>query len=120
MSERETNGQFGKGNKVATGNKGGGRSARPKEEQYLAIMLKACSAEDWEKIVISAVVHAKAGDSRAREWLANYIIGKPVERHEISGPEGGPLAVEHILDDATVAEAIRVLGSPNGCQGCGS
>lgn len=94
MSERQSNGQFGKGNKVAAGNKGGGRSARPKEEQYLAIMLKTCTPDDWEKIVISAVTHAKAGDSRAREWLSNYILGKPIERHELTGADGERLKIE--------------------------
>jgi len=94
VSEREANGQFGKGNKVAVGNKGGGRSARPKEEQYLDIMLRTCTAEDWEKIVKSAVTFAKAGDGKAREWLSNYILGKPVERQEISGPEGNGLRIE--------------------------
>ena len=95
MSERQSNGQFGKGNKVAAGHKGnGGRPARPKEEQYFAIMIKACTPEDWEKIVVSAVTHAKAGDSRAREWLSNHLLGKPVERHELTGAEGERLRIE--------------------------
>lgn len=116
VSERETNGQFGKGNKVSVGNKGGGRSSRPKEEQYLSILLKTCTPEDWEKIVLSAVTHAKAGDSRARDWLSNYILGKAVERHEITGS----VEIDHSVDANAITEALRILGTTNGCQGCGS
>ena len=109
MSEREANGQFGKGNRVAAGNKGGGRSARPKEEQYLDIMLRTCTAEDWEKIVKSAVTFAKAGDGKAREWLSNYILGKPIERTEISGPNGSKLELnltwgDYATDDGASPE----------------
>lgn len=95
MGEREIDGRFGKGNGVAKGHKGaGGRPARPKEEQYLTLMLKGCPPEDWEKIVSSAVTFAKAGDSQARQWLSNYILGKPVERHEITGADGERLKIE--------------------------
>ena len=37
---------------------------------------------------------------------------------EVSGPEGGPVIVEHELDADTIAEALRILGGPDGCS-CG-
>ena len=82
---------------------------RPKEEQYLDIMLRTCTPDDWEKIVLSAVTRAKAGDSKAREWLSNYILGKPIERTEISGPNGSKLELsltwgDYATDDGASPE----------------
>jgi hypothetical protein len=31
----------------------------------------------WQAIVARAVEDAKAGDARAREWLARYLVGDP-------------------------------------------
>lgn len=37
---------------------------------------------------------AKRGDTSARKWLSDYLLGLPVQRQEISGPDGGPLPVK--------------------------
>ena len=37
----------------------------------------ACSPEIWREIIEKAVVDAKNGDAKAREWLASYLVGKP-------------------------------------------
>ncbi len=44
-----------------------------------------CTAEDWQAIVAKAVEQAKRGDSVARKFLADYLIGPPVEHKDVQG-----------------------------------
>ena len=105
MAERDERGRFAKGN-----GGGPGRPKKTREEQYLDILLSVVTPKEWEHVCAVALSRARAGDGKAREWLGNYIIGKPVERHELTGAEGAPISVEHELNADTIAEAIRILG----------
>ena len=76
------------------GNPGGpGRPKRTTEDRYLRSLESVVSMTDWREIVEKAVTQAKRGDSRAREWLSGYLLGKPLQRTEISGPDGGALSL---------------------------
>jgi len=88
MVGRDSKGRFAKGHKG-----GPGRPKRSVEEKYLAALYRRVSIKDWNTIIDSAVARAKAGDSTARQWLSDYLLGKPVQRQEISGPDGGPVVV---------------------------
>ena len=89
MTGRDKNGQFKKGEY-----KGGpGRPKKEREVEYYRILTMRCTREDWDAIVDKAVKQAKGGDSVARKWLADYLIGPPVERKEISGPDGDVIRV---------------------------
>jgi len=72
---RDNNGQF------SVGNPGGpGRPRRAVEIDYLSAIGDVVSIDDWREIASRAVVDAKSGDARAREWLAKYLIGEhPLE-----------------------------------------
>jgi hypothetical protein len=87
--ERDKQGHFIKGN-----GGGPGRPKRPKEEKYWRILLTSVSADDWRAIVDKAVEQAKRGDAVARKWLADYLVGPPVERKEITGADGKALRIE--------------------------
>jgi len=95
MANRDSRGRFIKGNKAAQGNVGGGRPAREREERYNEIMLTTCSFEDWAAIIVTAVQQAKQGDYRARDFLANYLIGKAALNFGVS-PQLGELLEELI------------------------
>jgi hypothetical protein len=70
MDKRDGNGRF------EPGNSGGpGRPPRQTEAAYLRITTAACSLEDWREIVTKAVVDAKTGNAKAREFLARYVLG---------------------------------------------
>ena len=70
--KREESGQF------APGNQGGpGRPPRQTESEYLTAMKQGCSPQDWQEIIQKAVIDAKEGDAKARDWLASYLIGLP-------------------------------------------
>ena len=57
----------------------------------MEITLSAVTFEDWRAIVKKAVVQSKRGNPQARKFLADYIIGPPPQRHEVTGADGGPL-----------------------------
>lgn len=70
--DRDKNGAF------ATGNKGGpGRPSRAIERDYLLTLSECCPPDTWRQIVQRAVVDAKLGDGKARDWLASYLMGNP-------------------------------------------
>jgi hypothetical protein len=67
---RNPNGTFGPGNPG-----GPGRPRRGVEREYLSALVEAVPLADWRAIVGKAVADAKAGNPRAREWLAKYLLG---------------------------------------------
>lgn len=70
MAGRKTNGQFGPGNKFATG-----RPKRDTELDYLRALSDAVPLETWADICRNAASRAREGDAKAREWIAKYLIG---------------------------------------------
>ena len=79
---RNDNGTF------APGNPGGpGRPRRTLEREYLAVLLDTISISDWRAIIAKAVDDAKAGDGRARDWLARYILPQPLKPTELAADE---------------------------------
>lgn len=94
--DRNENGQFAQGN---PGNKNApGRPKRAKEEKYLKALLRTVSPKDWILIVEKAVQQAQRGDYQARKWLADYIIGSPVQRAELTGLDGHEVIIRVIYD----------------------
>ena len=108
MSEREQNGRFGKGNQIAKGNNGG-RPRRTVEERCLAQLVNAVSEEDLDKMISVGLSRAKAGDIAWAKLLLGYLIGLPIQRTEISGPNGGKVEVnltwgDYATDDGASPE----------------
>jgi hypothetical protein len=90
---RDKKGRFAKGN-----GGGPGRKPRATEDKYRDLMLSVITPDHWLKIVTKAIEQAERGDSTARKWLADYLIGPPVERKEISGTDAGPIIFEVVYD----------------------
>lgn len=82
MNGRDTNGQFATGNSY-----GKGRPPRDAELIYLSKLTEQCSEDRWSKIVERAVTDAENGNPKAREWLASYLIGRPMHRLDIAFEE---------------------------------
>lgn len=102
-AKRDQNGRFVKGH-----GGGPGRPKRSTEEKYLKALSKIVTSKDWEKVIMTALSRAKAGDGNARQWLSDYLIGKPLQRTEITGADGGPIGyrnfdrdLERAYDDST-------------------
>ena len=71
---RDSKGRFVKG---ASGNPQG-RLPKQTETSYLQVSESVCTFDVWREITMKAVEQAKRGDARARQWLSDYLIGKPV------------------------------------------
>ena len=78
----------------------GGRPKRPKAEAYLRTLEQGVTLADWKLIIEKAVAQAQRGDSRARTWLSDYLLGKPLQRTEVTGADGGPLSLAMKWEDA--------------------
>ncbi len=86
---RDKNGRFVKGHEPM-----GGRPKREREVEYYRILSTRVTIDDWHAIIDRAIRDAKSGDAVARRWLADYLIGPPVERKEIANPPGETLRIE--------------------------
>jgi hypothetical protein len=75
-----------------------GRPKKAREERFLEITLSAVSFADWKEIIQKAVVQAKRGDSTARKWLSDYLIGHPIQKHELEGNLDKPVVFKVIYD----------------------
>ena len=80
MIERDERGHFKKG--VSANPKG--RPPMPKEEKFYKATLAAVSLSDWRDIVKKAVELAKRGNPAARRWLADYLMGPPQQKMDIT------------------------------------
>ena len=97
---RDENGRFVKGHNGISP----GRPKRSTEEKYLTALSRHVTLKDWATIVNTAVARAKAGDSTARQWLSDYLMGKPVQRQEISGVDGAAIDIHDSRFDAALAK----------------
>lgn len=89
--------------RFAPGNPGGpGRPCRPVEWQYLRALNEAVSLTAWKAVVKAAVAQARKGDSKAREWLALYLIGS-------SPPRLVDIAADEIAGMGVGIEILRAL-----------
>lgn len=73
-----------------------GRPSKEREIQYRDVLLTAISLMDWRKIVEKARDQALRGDAVARKWLADYLVGVPVQKFEHSGEDGAPISIQII------------------------
>ena len=87
---RNSQGQF------APGNPGGpGRPRRVAERDYLVTLSEECPLEIWRAICRRAVADALAGDPRARDWLARYLLGNPAELPTLAAATSQPEGPKH-------------------------
>jgi hypothetical protein len=61
-----------------------------------------------ERVVRAHVRKALEGDMPAVKELYDRVDGKTADKHEVSGPEGGPVKVD-LNDDTQVREVVRSL-----------
>jgi len=76
-----------------------GGPGRPKMRDTVTGHLREFMLGDDEKagIVDALIVKAMKGDTRAIELCLHYGIGKPTDKVEVSGPDGGPIT--HATED---------------------
>jgi hypothetical protein len=80
MTDRDAKGRFVKGNR---GNPKG-RMPKEREVKFYDLTVSAVSEEDWTGIVKTAVRLATKGDSQARKWLSDFLIGLPQQKVDLT------------------------------------
>ena len=73
---------------------------------YIKAMSENVSLEDWALIIKKAIADAIDGDHRARQWIASYLVGTPIQRVAIDA------RVEEVrfTEDQRALAAKRLLG----------
>jgi hypothetical protein len=77
-----------------------GRKPREVEKDYLARLRACVTPPDWNAIIDRAVVDAKRGDTAARKFLADYLIGVPVQKIEATGKNGEPIEIIEVMRES--------------------
>lgn len=103
MNNRDEKGRFIKGNKANPN----GRPSKPREQRFYEITLSAVTTEDWKAIIGKAVEQAKRGDYQARKFLAEHLLGLPVQKTELLGLNVNPANDVHIEDLSVVVDLIQ-------------
>lgn len=86
MTDRDEQGRFVAGNKAS---KGG--VTRAKKNEYAALFFEEINLNDFRKIIQKARRQALLGDRHARQWLAEYMVGKPPQILELRAGEAALL-----------------------------
>jgi len=82
-----------------SGNPGGpGRPKRSVEDRYLKAVIKSMPADDWLKVLDRVKLLAMRGERWAVEFYADRIIGKPLQRNEVTGADGNELTIRYVND----------------------
>lgn len=93
-----------KDGKFADGHVGiGGRPRKDREQRFYEVAVSTVTFKDWREIIEKAVYQAKRGDTAARKFLADYLMGTPINRTEIFGKDGEKLQVEVIYKQNSVS-----------------
>jgi hypothetical protein len=123
-TERNAHGRFVPGWRGGPGRKPGGNHALRAE--YLSELSETVPLHQWHEVCRIALRQALEGDARAREWIANYLIGRPLQALEISDPDRGRvpwqtmqliiMAIREAIPDPEaqhrIAEALQKLTHP--------
>ena len=56
----------------------------PLKEKYLKKIRTSITLTEWRDIVKKAIEDARRGDYKARQWLSDYLIGKPKQAVDIT------------------------------------
>lgn len=79
---------------------------RPVERDYITILADLITPDTWRDVVRETVELAKKGDSKAREWITRFVLGKnPDSLSALAMKEGLGIQVE----DEIVAAAEQAL-----------
>ena len=92
MTDRDASGKFVKGNNA---NPGG----RPKSDLSITALIDAAvNEDDWKFIIAALLKKARRGDHKAIEMLLDRRFGRPVQQNQLTGADGGAVAIR-IIDD---------------------
>jgi hypothetical protein len=102
---RQARGLFGPGNKFARGNPQHKRMA-----ELRAAMLDAVDEGKVREIAAALCKMAMDGDVPAAKLVLEYVLGKPPQAIELSGPDGDPIGMDWGRMEAALLNALQPFG----------
>lgn len=75
---------------------------RRTESDYMSALLDVVTLEDWREIIVSTVAAAKGGDTSARTFLAQYLMGRP----ELKAPPPVTVVVQQLSGRDPLVEKL--------------
>jgi hypothetical protein len=102
-------GHFAPGNRVALGNRGGGKAARRMRE-LRELLIDCATDDDVRGLYKGLLASAKDGDTAAARVLLEYLVGKAAQPLEISGIDGGSLGLD--VTGLTRVVLVALAGMP--------
>jgi len=107
MNRDPETGRFIKGHSV----KSPGRPPRRVEREYLDTLKAELSMSKWVQIVRRAISDATKGDRHAREWLANYAVGRAPHIIELSAVDAALLSdvLEALPEDVSASSVFEAM-----------
>jgi hypothetical protein len=75
----------------------GGRPKKKLVDECLEELLEAADSEHAKALAISLIAKALNGDTKAAQLVAERTQGKPSQKVEVSGPDGGPMQGEFTI-----------------------
>lgn len=75
---------------------------RRTESDYMGVLLDTVTLEDWREVVSNAMSRAKRGDTSARAWLAQYLVGRP----DAKAPSALTVVVQQLLNESPVVNRL--------------
>ena len=79
---------------------GPGRTPKEIKGTYLEILQEAVTPADWLKVAQKALRQAMSGDKNARQWLSDYLLGKPIQELTVETREEKKIILTWDDDDA--------------------
>jgi hypothetical protein len=88
---------------------------RAVERDYLAALADLVPLDTWREICQTTVEAAKAGDPKARDWLARYLLGpEPLKLLAVAADEAAGFSTADLIDrECDSREMIRILSRPS-------
>jgi hypothetical protein len=91
---------------LAAKRKNPGRKPRAEEEEIKAALRKAIPESE---VLAALAVACRRREPGAIALYLGYLWGKPTDRVEVSGPDGGPIEYAGLSDEELIAAAARVI-----------
>jgi ribosomal protein L17 len=80
----------------------GNPSGRPIDQfKYQKKIDTATTLKDWRAIIDKAIEQAKRGDAKARQWLSEYLAGKPIQGLDVNSTGEMEIIVRYENTDNT-------------------
>lgn len=97
--------------------KSGNPAGRPKGYRAFRMALKERLIESGLNLqAIESIIKDKSHRDRAFmiKWATEYALGKPAERHQHTGPNGGPIEIKTMTDDELQSKLAQLFATTRG------